>query len=550
MINPIEWYKKNMNMYVTSPYGPRYGTYAGFHQGTDLGGISCGAIIRTPFAGRVVAARTSGMGTWGNTVAIEISPNHIQLTAHHQKLLVKEGDIVKQGDSIATNGGTTHTGAVYSCHIHYEIRKNDGKRPWGGAVWGDPEKFLLTQESQLPSNRFNTGDTIKNITNSNIRIRQNPNINSAIVGIITPNQNIKIENHNNNGIKVGDYHWWKISQGWVAEDFFELIIIPPTPIPFGKFKVGDNVKNISAGNVRIRQEPNTISNIVGIVQPGKIVTIAKHNNNGINSNNYNWWFVGEGWIAENFFEQTNDIPAPIVPPVWREPIIKVNLIPEGRDNRPMKRPASTLYGKKANLTYIAIHNTGDFIHEAAWFVYYLNENKTTAEPGNRKAWHFTVDAKEIYQHLPLDETGWHIGDNLGPGNLSTVGIEICQYSDIYLQELANKNAAWLCAKLNKEMSTLKPYPTCLTQHYDWIRSDGTRKNCPAIIRSKPDGWTNFINNVGNFLDSVPDIPIIPIQDIWYKVIAGSYKHQENAIQLRNTLIAQGYNAIIEVRKDE
>jgi murein DD-endopeptidase MepM/ murein hydrolase activator NlpD len=261
MINPIEWYRKNMNLYVTSPYGYRTGTYAGFHQGVDLGGISCGTVIKTPFAGKVVAARTSGMGAWGNTIAIQISPDHIQLTAHHQKLLVKQGDIVKVGDPIATNGGTTHVGKTYSCHIHYEIRKNDGVRPWGGEVWGDPAKFYLNQSPIEPSKRFSVNDIIKNTANVNIRIRQNPSIIASIVGSVSPQEKVKITTHNNNGVRVGDYNWWFIGNGWIAEDFFELVT-PVIPKPTGKFNVEDTIRNITQGNVRIRRHPSIHADIV------------------------------------------------------------------------------------------------------------------------------------------------------------------------------------------------------------------------------------------------------------------------------------------------
>ena len=34
------------------------------------------------------------------------------------------------------------------------------------------------------------------------------------------------------------------------------------------------------------------------------------------------------------------------------------------------------------------------------------------------SWHFTVDDKQIYQHLPTNENGWHAGDGDGSGNRS------------------------------------------------------------------------------------------------------------------------------------
>jgi len=140
-VNPVEyWVGKGWRL--TSPYGPRTGRYAGFHRGVDMGGKPCGHKIEFPFKwGKVVAARTSGMGTWGNTVCVELSPDFVTLNAHLQKINVKMGQELKQGDVIGLNGGSNHSGAPYACHIHYEVLNNNGSAPWRGTIWGDPVKF-------------------------------------------------------------------------------------------------------------------------------------------------------------------------------------------------------------------------------------------------------------------------------------------------------------------------------------------------------------------------------------------------------------------------
>lgn len=140
-VNPVEyWVSKGWRL--TSPYGPRTGQYAGFHRGIDMGGKPCGFPIEFPFKqGKVVAAKTSGMGTWGNTTCIELSPDFVLLNAHLQKINVKAGQIIKQGEILGLNGGTNHSGANYACHIHAEILLNNGSAPWRGTIWGDPQKF-------------------------------------------------------------------------------------------------------------------------------------------------------------------------------------------------------------------------------------------------------------------------------------------------------------------------------------------------------------------------------------------------------------------------
>ena len=141
-INPVEYWV-NDGWRVTSPFGPRTGKYAGFHRGVDMGGHPCGHPIKSPFDGLVVAAKTSGMGTWGNTVCIELSPDYVTLNAHLLKLAVGEGQKVKRGDVIGFNGGTNHRGKSYACHIHYEVLRNNGSRPWRGTIWGDPQNFYF-----------------------------------------------------------------------------------------------------------------------------------------------------------------------------------------------------------------------------------------------------------------------------------------------------------------------------------------------------------------------------------------------------------------------
>ena len=52
---------------------------------------------------------------------------------------------------------------------------------------------------------------------------------------------------------------------------------------------------------------------------------------------------------------------------------------------------------------------------------------------------------------------------------------------------AEANAAWLCAKLIKEVGSLKAFPDCMKQHYDW-----SGKNCPSQIRGRKNGWQDFL----------------------------------------------------------
>lgn len=152
--------------------------------------------------------------------------------------------------------------------------------------------------------------------------------------------------------------------------------------------------------------------------------------------------------------------------------IKVDLIKKA------KRPG---YAMKPE--YITIHQTGNTSKGANAKMHNSYVHSVAPNP----SWHYTVDDKEIYQHLPLNENGWHASDGTnGPGNRKSIGIEICVNKDGNLAK-AEANAAWLVAKLIKEVKTLKAFPACMKQHYDW-----SGKNCPAQIRARKNGWSNFL----------------------------------------------------------
>jgi hypothetical protein len=221
-MNPVDYYK-SQGWRMTSPYGPRTGQYAGFHRGVDFGGFPCGAPVQSAFDGIVTAAKMSGMGTWGNTVCVKISEGYTTLNAHLQSISVKEGQQVKQGDIIGTNGGSNHSGGNYACHIHFEVQKNNGTAPWRGDHV-DPAKFSL--EVVKPSAKFKSGDTIRQtLTTSSVWMRDRPS--GATVGSIAPGRTAYVLTHDGNGQRVNGYHWWYVqsdsAQGWIAENFFEVV---------------------------------------------------------------------------------------------------------------------------------------------------------------------------------------------------------------------------------------------------------------------------------------------------------------------------------------
>lgn len=146
-------------------------------------------------------------------------------------------------------------------------------------------------------------------------------------------------------------------------------------------------------------------------------------------------------------------------------------------NQKKQRPGYAMDPK-----YITVHNTANASKgaDAEMHARYLLNGAGGREVG----WHFTVDDHSIYQHLPLNENGWHAGDGRGNGNMKSIGIEICENADGDFDK-ACKNAQWLIKKLMKEhnigINNVVP-------HKHW-----SGKNCPHLLLNM---WGTFKEGIG------------------------------------------------------
>ncbi|MBO8162357.1 MAG: N-acetylmuramoyl-L-alanine amidase [Brevibacillus sp.] len=164
-------------------------------------------------------------------------------------------------------------------------------------------------------------------------------------------------------------------------------------------------------------------------------------------------------------------------------IIIQDFIPEGRPNRPGTR----ITGPR----YITVHDTAN-PNNGADALAHANYLKGDDAASRQVSWHFTVDDIRIVQHLPLDEVGWHAGDGNGPGNSSSIGIEICENADGN-RARAEANAAELVAHLLMQFSL---GINEVVQHNHW-----SGKNCPHVLRERPNGWKGFLKAVQSHLQA-------------------------------------------------
>ena len=112
---------KPINGVISSEYGqrnPTTPTVPKNHTGTDIA-ASIGTKIVSATDGTVILA--SSEGDYGNHLKIQIN-DVIIVYAHCNKLYVKEGDVITQGQEIAEVGNTGNTTGP---HLHFEVRYQD-----------------------------------------------------------------------------------------------------------------------------------------------------------------------------------------------------------------------------------------------------------------------------------------------------------------------------------------------------------------------------------------------------------------------------------------
>ena len=110
--------------------------------------------------------------------------------------------------------------------------------------------------------------------------------------------------------------------------------------------------------------------------------------------------------------------------------------------------ASSKYSVKCpysmDAKYITFHNTANDASAANEIAYMIRNN-------NEVSYHFAVDDKEVVQGIPTNRNAWHCGDRNGPGNRSSIGVEVCySKSGGAKYKAAEKLAIKFIAQLLKE----------------------------------------------------------------------------------------------------
>ncbi|MEN9659661.1 MAG: hypothetical protein RL571_3126 [Pseudomonadota bacterium] len=97
--------------------GPILKNYnGGSNKGVDIGG-EAGSPIYAAASGRVAYAG-NGIRSYGNLLIIKHNQDYLSAYAHNQRILVKEGDIIKQGQQVAEMGSSGSN----KVKLHFELR--------------------------------------------------------------------------------------------------------------------------------------------------------------------------------------------------------------------------------------------------------------------------------------------------------------------------------------------------------------------------------------------------------------------------------------------
>ena len=254
-----------------------------------------------------------------------------------------------------------------------------------------------------------------------------------------------------------DFAGQKISSSRRVHNYLAVWLRKKEDKPVGNYIVTAEV------GLNIRSAPAKTAPKMGGYSHGAVVTVLELRDG--------WARTDRGWVYAAYLR-----------PVSQEAdrttdngiAIQRDYIAKGRKNRP---------GGVNPRRYITVHETGNkaATADAAAHGTYLKSD--SAEAG-RVSWHYTVDDHAIVQHLPDGETAYHAGDGAdGPGNTTSIGIEICVNAGGDF-EVAKRNAAALVRLLMGEHGIPLDH---VVQHNRW-----NGKDCPKTIRGTKGGWEAFL----------------------------------------------------------
>ena len=209
----------------------------------------------------------------------------------------------------------------------------------------------------------------------------------------------------------------------------------------------------------------------------------------------NYWYTGYESVSRLIFETLARDKSMMIPDcaTLTDPKQKENCYLLRPGSRPSMIDGLVTYNDK-RVHYVTVHETansnpgqGAYSHA----VYLLNQGRGTTAL-RQASWHFTMDDKLLYQHIPTDEMAWHAGDgtrkagttwsdqwgnqNIGGGNAHSIGIETSVARGDDILRIWHRTAK-LSAELSKEYN--------LPNGHVKFHQDFSSKWCPqSMLRAQ------------------------------------------------------------------
>ncbi|WP_062052324.1 N-acetylmuramoyl-L-alanine amidase family protein [Bacillus sp. JCM 19034] len=143
------------------------------------------------------------------------------------------------------------------------------------------------------------------------------------------------------------------------------------------------------------------------------------------------------------------------------------------------------YGRGNKKTSITVHQTGNTNKGANA---QAHANLQSRLNSRQASWHYQVDDKDIIQSFDDDVMCWAATDGRGPGNTTSIHVELCINSDSDYKKTLELGATLIKHLMDKHDLSIKD----VKQHADWAN-----KNCPAQLRAAKDGisWSDFLEMI-------------------------------------------------------
>ena len=179
-----------------------------------------------------------------------------------------------------------------------------------------------------------------------------------------------------------------------------------------------------------------------------------------------------------------------------------------------QRPGYAMKGGRAQS--ITVHNTANPNATAANHADWLSGTDTSS------SFHICVDDVEAVCLIPLDEQAWHTGTNAG--NTTSIGIEVCEFTDRDRQAAADANAQRLIADMltgaaPPEFRTPWLALAHVRTHQSWMQYGTSGKYCPRLLLPK---WSGFIAGIEALMDKEDNMYWLIIALFGTATDAGAY----------------------------